>query len=99
MAMLNIALDQSWKKHVSVSMILWEMIVKCASHYSIIIHGCQLMPAMQMNVKNASAITMDCPVSTTILWVMAFVLVVNTILKGNTARSAYQSTTGIWMYQ
>ena len=42
---------------------------------------------------------MDCPVCTTILWVMAFVLVVNTILKGNTVRSAYQSTTGIWMCQ
>lgn len=42
---------------------------------------------------------MDCPVYTTILWVMAFVLVVNTILKENTVRSAYQSTTGIWMCQ
>lgn len=42
---------------------------------------------------------MDCPVCTTILWVMAFVLVVNTILKGNTVRSAYQSTTGIWICQ
>jgi len=52
-----------------------------------------------MNVKNAGAINMACPVYTTILWVMAFVLVVNTILKGNTVRSAYQSTTGIWMCQ